>query len=92
MRARPPLTVTFHHPEQSLLHKLHWLDHVIRVGVFSARTTQTLNTNTLSYSYLQLVNNEVGKRKCLVFMRVSVGSRATHTTNTNRLTSWYCMS
>ena len=33
----PPLTltVTFHHPEQSLLHKLHWLDHVIRVGVFS---------------------------------------------------------
>ena len=29
------LTVTFHHPEQSLLHKLHWLDHVIRVGVFS---------------------------------------------------------
>ena len=34
------LTLTFHHPEQSLLHKLHWLDHVIRVGVFSvsART------------------------------------------------------
>ena len=31
------LTLTFHHPEQSLLHKLHWLDHVIRVGVFSAR-------------------------------------------------------
>ena len=29
------LTLTFHHPEQSLLHKLHWLDHVIRVGVFS---------------------------------------------------------
>ena len=28
------LTLTFHHPEQSLLHKLHWLDHVIRVGVF----------------------------------------------------------
>ena len=27
------LTLTFHHPEQSLLHKLHWLDHVIRVGV-----------------------------------------------------------
>ena len=26
------LTLTFHHPEQSLLHKLHWLDHVIRVG------------------------------------------------------------
>ena len=37
------LTLTFHHPEQSLLHKLHWLDHVIRVGVFSARAT---NTNT----------------------------------------------
>ena len=28
------LTLTFHHPEQSLLHKLHWLDHVIRVGVY----------------------------------------------------------
>ena len=50
------LTVTFHHPEQSLLHKLHWLDHVIRVGVFSvncfmllgARMTYlTLNTITL---------------------------------------------
>ena len=40
------LTLTFHHPEQSLLHKLHWLDHVIRVGVFSrARDTQTPNTN-----------------------------------------------
>jgi len=31
------LTLTFHHPEQSLLHKLHWLDHVIRVGVFVQR-------------------------------------------------------
>ena len=31
------LTLTFHHPEQSLLHKLHWLDHVIRVGVFGVK-------------------------------------------------------
>ena len=39
------LTLTFHHPEQSLLHKLHWLDHVIRVGVFSVwRAPVTLNT------------------------------------------------
>ena len=56
------LTLTFHHPEQSLLHKLHWLDHVIRVGVFSVNVgkvvkkgrpflttlpTLTLNTPTL---------------------------------------------
>ena len=46
------LTLTFHHPEQSLLHKLHWLDHVIRVGVFSvvkkrALFFTTLNTPTL---------------------------------------------
>ena len=56
MRARITLTVTFHHPEQSLLHKLHWLDHVIRVGVFSVSVslkralfneTLTLNTPTL---------------------------------------------
>ena len=44
------LTLTFHHPEQSLLHKLHWLDHVIRVGVFSVSVrarahTPTTNTN-----------------------------------------------
>ena len=44
------LTLTFHHPEQSLLHKLHWLDHVIRVGVFSVKeeaSSLTLNTPTL---------------------------------------------
>ena len=43
------LTLTFHHPEQSLLHKLHWLDHVIRVGVFSVKedmSSLTLNTHT----------------------------------------------
>ena len=34
------LTLTFHHPEQSLLHKLHWLDHVIRVGVFSVSVSR----------------------------------------------------
>ena len=54
LRARS--TLTFHHPEQSLLHKLHWLDHVIRVGVFSVSVslkralfneTLTLNTPTL---------------------------------------------
>ena len=49
------LTLTFHHPEQSLLHKLHWLDHVIRVGVFSvsvARTnTQHTHTSILTYPY-----------------------------------------
>ena len=39
--ARPlTLTVTFYHPEQSLLHKLHWLDHVIRVGVFSVNVAR----------------------------------------------------
>ena len=48
------LTLTFHHPEQSLLHKLHWLDHVIRVGVFSvsvcrARDTQTQTLNHLPF-------------------------------------------
>ena len=44
------LTLTFHHPEQSLLHKLHWLDHVIRVGVFSVKKTRLLNTkHTNSY-------------------------------------------
>ena len=36
------LTLTFHHPEQSLLHKLHWLDHVIRVGVFSVSRARDL--------------------------------------------------
>ena len=45
------LTLTFHHPEQSLLHKLHWLDHVIRVGVFSVSVSvlarDTTNTLTL---------------------------------------------
>ena len=54
-------TLTFHHPEQSLLHKLHWLDHVIRVGVFSvfARAlTATLHlplylTHLLTYLYKQ---------------------------------------
>ena len=47
------LTLTFHHPEQSLLHKLHWLDHVIRVGVFSVNvnvnvssSARARNTNT----------------------------------------------
>ena len=60
----PPLTVTFHHPEQSLLHKLHWLDHVIRVGVFSvlvsarAITHTPTNTNYLySCTLLTLVTN-----------------------------------
>ena len=38
------LTLTFHHPEQSLLHKLHWLDHVIRVGVFMSVSRARLNT------------------------------------------------
>ena len=40
----PPLTltVTFHHPEQSLLHKFHWLDHVLRVGVFSVTRARPL--------------------------------------------------
>ena len=55
-RATLTLTLTFHHPEQSLLHKLHWLDHVIRVGVFgvlrvkkeaSFLTLNTPNTPTL---------------------------------------------
>ena len=40
------LTLTFHHPEQSLLHKLHWLDHVIRVGVFSVFARALLLTLT----------------------------------------------
>ena len=40
------LTLTFHHPEQSLLHKLHWLDHVIRVGVFSVLVCARANTTT----------------------------------------------
>ena len=44
------LTLTFHHPEQSLLHKLHWLDHVIRVGVLLARALLTLVTNPRSIS------------------------------------------
>ena len=48
-RATLTLTLTFHHPEQSLLHKLHWLDHVIRVGVFSVlvfkRAREHINTN-----------------------------------------------
>ena len=46
------LTLTFHHPEQSLLHKLHWLDHVIRVGVFSVSARAT--TNTLPPLYRQI--------------------------------------
>ena len=41
------LTLTFHHPEQSLLHKLHWLDHVIRVGVFSVSRARLPITLTL---------------------------------------------
>ena len=39
------LTLTFHHPEQSLLHKLHWLDHVIRVGVFSVSVSRARDTD-----------------------------------------------
>ena len=42
------LTLTFHHPEQSLLHKLHWLDHVIRVGVFSVSVARAHNTTTIN--------------------------------------------
>ena len=41
------LTLTFHHPEQSLLHKLHWLDHVIRVGVFSVSVCACARINTV---------------------------------------------
>ena len=52
------LTLTFHHPEQSLLHKLHWLDHVIRVGVFSVSVRareQEQVTHTLCYRSVALV-------------------------------------
>ena len=47
------LTLTFHHPEQSLLHKLHWLDHVIRVGVFSVSVfvARALTTCTNIYKH-----------------------------------------
>ena len=49
------LTLTFHHPEQSLLHKLHWLDHVIRVGVFSVRAReQTDQTTTLCVQEVEI--------------------------------------
>ena len=44
-RARHNINTTFHHPEQSLLHKLHWLDHVIRVGVFSVSARDTQHTH-----------------------------------------------
>ena len=55
------LTLTFHHPEQSLLHKLHWLDHVIRVGVFSVLARATL-TDTDPHTPLTLtyVNLKAG--------------------------------
>ena len=54
----PPLTltVTFHHPEQSLLHKLHWLDHVIRVGVFSVRARDTNTHQTHKHERLRVIN------------------------------------
>ena len=42
------LTLTFHHPEQSLLHKLHRLDHVIRVGVFSVSARDLAHTTVHS--------------------------------------------
>ena len=45
------LTLTFHHPEQSLLHKLHWLDHVIRVGVRAHRHADTTTQIITSYKY-----------------------------------------
>ena len=48
------LTLTFHHPEQSLLHKLHWLDHVIRVGVFSVSSRAPTNTHRVHLPTLGL--------------------------------------
>ena len=63
------LTLTFHHPEQSLLHKLHWLDHVIRVGVFSVKegpffdTKHTnIHTNTLRGLKIYLLFNRLVRR------------------------------
>lgn len=54
------LTLTFHHPEQSLLHKLHWLDHVIRVGVFVFLLMYSVSrAHTLPPLYRQINREDV---------------------------------
>ena len=85
----PPLTltVTFHHPEQSLLHKLHWLDHVIRVGVFSvserARAFHThINKSAQHFPTLKIdfyfLYTECGGLVCL-FVCLARALTLTHT-------------
>ena len=66
------LTLTFHHPEQSLLHKLHWLDHVIRVGVFSRAPNTNIHTNTLRGLKIYLLFNRL-VRRYVMSVNVNVG-------------------